>query len=187
MNFNNFTKEIIGPTLTFYGFILKNVIDGVLEFEQEKLIIFISYDYKVSFEVDVTFTFKKNSQSYNYSEIKEYFYNSKINFATQITNNTNLILWLEELQNFLKEHLNNLLMNDIMVCYELEKKRKKNIYNYELNRSNRFLIENVEKYWIEKDYVGLITFIEKYNMNFEENIRRKYEYSKKMIAKNKLF
>jgi hypothetical protein len=83
--------------------------------------ISISYDFSRSFEVDINFNFKSNNESYTLSELKEYFNKEKNQFiATQILNDDKLKTWVQEVKVFLENNLNELIKNNIKICFELD-------------------------------------------------------------------
>lgn len=182
MNFNKLVKSIVEPTLLFFGFTIKQDIKGVVEYDHSYFVIILSYDYNSSYEVDVTLLFKGSGLFYGYSELEEYFYNSKSNLsATQIKDNNCLIKWLEEINKFLKDNLNSIIDNHKEIQIGLERIRQHQIDNYENERNNRLLNEGVEKYWTVKDYSGLVKFLKSYKREFDGSIKKKYEFALKMI------
>lgn len=83
--------------------------------------ISISYDFSRSFEVDINFNFKSNNESYTLSELKEYFNKEKNQFiATQILNDDKLKTWVQEVKVFLENNLDELIKNNIKICFELD-------------------------------------------------------------------
>lgn len=145
-------------------------------------IIIFSYDYRSSYEIDVTLLFKESGLFYGYNELKEYFYNSKSNLSsTQIKDEDALIKWLEEVYKFLKDNLNSIVDNHKEVQIGLEIISQYQIDNYESERNNRLLNEGVEKYWTVKDYSGLVKFLKSYKGELGGSVKKKYEFALKMI------
>ncbi len=181
MNFNNLVKLIVEPILILFGFKLKLEIKGILEYDHNYLTITISYDYTSSYEVDVTVLFKESGFFYGYADLKEYFYNSKFNpSTTQIKDENTLVKWLEGVNNFLKDNLNSIIDNYKEIQIGLERIRQRQIDTYESERDNRLLSEGVEKYWMAKDYSGLVNFLKTKGV-LVGSVKRKYEFALKMI------
>lgn len=183
MDFNKLVKSIVEPILLFFGFTIKQDVKGIVEYEHSHFIITLSYDYSSSYEVDVTLLFKESGLLYGYNELKEYFYNSKSNLsATQIKEKDALVKWLDVVGIFLKENLNCIINDYKEVQIGLEKIRQRQIDNYESERNSRILNEGVEKYWVTKEYSGLVRFLKSYNGELDGSIKKKYEYALKMIS-----
>lgn len=181
MDFNKLVKSIVEPVLLFFGFTIKQDIKGIVEYDYNIFVITLSYDYSSSYEVDVTLLFKESGLFYGYNELKQYFYNSKPNLsATQIKDKNTLIKWLEEVNNFLKENLSSIIDNYKEVQIGLERIRQHQINNYESERNNRLLNEGVERYWMAKDYSGLVNFL-KSKGELAGSVKKKYEFALKMI------
>jgi hypothetical protein len=184
MNFNELAKSVLEPTLLHFDFTLKREIRGLLEYDHKILKISISYDYSLSYELDVTFSFKTTGIFYGYNDMRELFYNQKSSLiATQIKDEDILTNWLADIQSFLKKYLPDLINNHEKICSKLEAIRKQQIDNYEKNRNESILKKEVEKYWASKDYYGLVNYLKGYHGEFEGSIKKKYEYALKMIEK----
>lgn len=181
MNFNKLVKSIVEPILLLFEFSIKEDIKGIVEYDYSVFAITLSYDYSSSYEVDMTLLFKESGLFYGYNELKQYFYNSKYNLsATQIKDENTLIKWLEEVQKFLKDNLSTIIDNCKEVQIGLERIRQHQIDNYERQRNNRLLNESVEKYWMTKDYSGLVNLL-KNKGELVGSVKKKYEFALKMI------
>ncbi|GAA4439045.1 hypothetical protein GCM10023091_20680 [Ravibacter arvi] len=181
MSFNNLVTSIVEPILVLFGFKLKQDINGILEYDHNYLTITISYDYNSSYEGDVTVLFKESGLFYGYADLKQYFYDNKSNFsATQIINENSMIKWLEGVDKFFKDNLNNIIQNHKVIQTELERIRQHQIDNYESERNKRLLNEGVKKYWMVKDYSGLVNFL-KNKGKLVGSVKKKYEFALKMI------
>lgn len=182
MNFNAFIKDLISPYLITTGFQLKSEIEGLLEYESGILKIRFSYDFRVSYEVDVAFKFKADENFYTYSEIKELLFNEKNRFiATQIVKDEVLKLWVEEVYEFLKENLLNIQNKHDEICLEFANLRLRNTNEYATKITNKFFNETVEALWRAKNYIKLIDFLKKNEDKIIGSIEKKYHYALKMI------
>ncbi len=182
MDFNKLVKLIIEPVLLFFGFKIKQDIKGIVEYDNNIFVITLSYDYSSSYEVDVTLLFKESGLFYGYNELRQYFSNSKSNTsATQIKDENSMIKWLEGVDEFFRDNLNNIIQNHKEIQTGLERIRQHQINIYESERNNKLLNEGVEKYWVTKDYSGLVKFLKSYNVELEGSTKKKYEYALKMI------
>lgn len=181
MEFNKLVKSVVEPVLLFFGFTIKQDIKGIVEYDDGIFVIILSYDYSSSYEVDVTLLFKESGLFYGYSELKQYFYNNKSSLsATQIKDENTLRKWLEEVDKFLKDNLNSIIDNHKEVQIGLERIRQHQIGNYESERNNRLLNEGVEKYWMAKDYSGLVKFLQNKG-ELVGSVKKKYEFALKRI------
>jgi len=186
MDFNNLVRSIVEPVLLFFGFKIKQELKGIAEYDLNNLAITISYDLMSSYEVDVTLLFKESGLFYGYSELKEYFYNIEPHLsAVQIKDENTLIEWLQDVKEFLKENLNEIIDDQKDVQKGLERIRQNMINSYESKKNSRLLSESVEKYWAVKDYQGLVKFLKSYNGELGRAIKKKYEYALKMIDEKK--
>ena len=182
MNFNKLVKSIVEPVLVFRGFTFKQDIKGIVEYEHSHFQITLSYDYEVSYEINLTLLFRGSGLFYEYNELKAYFLDNKCNLSpNQIKDENTLIKWLEGVSVFLKENLNCIIDKHKEVQVELEKIRQRQIINYEEARNSILLSEGIEKCWRVKDYSGLTKFLKNYNGELEGSIKKKYEYALKMI------
>jgi len=145
--------------------------------------ISISYDFSRSFEVDINFNFKSNNESYTLSELKEYFNKEKNQFiATQILNDDKLKTWVQEVKVFLENNLDELIKNNIKICFELDGLREQSAIDYNNERETKVFKEEIDKYWNNKNYERLIELVKKYNGNIEGSLKKKYEYVLKKIG-----
>lgn len=76
-------------------------------------------------------------------------------------------------------------MNRIIVDYKeveigLESLRQRQISKYEAERNNRILNECIEKYWMTKNYSGLVNLL-KDKGELLGSVKKKYEFALKMI------
>ena len=182
MEFNKIVTEILNSVLSLFGFAIKKESKGIIEYEHKILSISITYDFNRSFEVDVNFHFKANNEFYTLAELKEYLYQEKNRFiATQISEEDKLKSWVQEVKVFLEKHMDELIKNHVKVCFELDGLRKQNVIDYNNERDERFLREDVDKLWKSKDYVGLVELIENYKGTIDGTIKKKYEYAIKKV------
>ncbi len=182
MNFYNLVTSIVEPILISLGFKLEQNIKGILEYDHNYLTITISYDYNSSYEVDVTVLFKESGLFYGYADLKQYFYDNKSNFsATQIKDENSMIKWLEGVDKFFKDNLNNIIQKNKEIQTGLERIRQYQISIYESERNNKLLNDGVEKYWVTKDYSGLVKFLKNYKGELMGSNKKKYEFALKMI------
>lgn len=185
MNFNKIVKESLESTLNLFEFILIEESNGYLRYEGKLLLITLFYDFKKSYEVDVTFSYK-GSQSYTFSELKEYFFNEKDKLiATQILEENKMKTWLQEVNTFLIGHIDGLTKNHKKISKDLNKLIQKKANDYEIEQKTKHLKQNIDKYWRDKDYSSLVNFVEKsINKiefeNFSKVYQKKYELAKKM-------
>lgn len=181
MDFNKYVKLIIEPVLLSFGFTIKQDIKGIVKYDYSILQIILSYDYNSSYEVEVTLLFKQSGAFYGYNELRQYFGNGRFNLsAIQIKDENAMIKWLEEVVNFLKDNLRNIIDNWEKVQIGMERIRRCQINDYESERNNRLLNEGVEKYWVAKDYRGLVDFL-KNKEGLAGSVKKKYEFALKMI------
>jgi hypothetical protein len=182
MNFNKIVKNILGSTFSMFGFFLKKEYKGLVEYEHKDkvLMISISYDFSRSFEVDLNFYFKANNTSYNLSELKEYFNKNKNQFiAIQILNDAKLKVWIQEVKVFLEKHIDELVKNNIKICFELNGLREHNVIDYNNDREAKIFKKDIDKYWNDKNYVRLIECVNNYKGIIEGSLKKKFEYALK--------
>lgn len=189
MNFNKFVKLLLSDFLAAFDFMLKDEVEGLIEYENKLLIISFSYDFRVSFEVDMIFTFKSTCDFYTYSEIKQCLYREENTYvATQIIKDDQLNLWVEKTYVFLQENLRYIINNHVKIGNELRDVRTKNVDRYSSEVNEKIFIYNFEKFWRDKDYSKLVEIFEKYRGKISESTKKKYEYafknaSQKLIPK----
>jgi hypothetical protein len=183
MDFNKLIKSVIEPLLCSLKFTVKEDINGILEYENADLIITMSYDYNASYEVDMTWLFKRSGLFYGYNELKKYFYGGNGDYlAIQIKEEDVLIKWLKEASGFLKEHLSKVIYDSEEVKTGLEQISQRRIDDYERAQNSRLLNTGVEQYWTNKDYSGLVKFLKSYHGVLEGSVKKKYDYALKMIG-----
>lgn len=185
MEFNKLVKAIVEPTLYSFSFFPKEEVDGLLTYANDTMIISLSYDYNRSFEVDVTFTLKSNGKSFSYSLVKAYFVREVFNLiATQLTNTHELRNWLEGVEIFLRKNLGAMVALNEEVCDQLEKVQNRLAQDFEKEKQGRIIRERVDEYWGERDYYGLVEFLKSSSGEYEDSIKKKYEYALKMLQKD---
>lgn len=181
MNFNKLVKEKIDPFLKNNSFVLKNETEGMFEYEHNVLRIFISYDFRSSFEVDMTIYFRHNDESYSLSDLEELFYKKQDNLiAVQIVNDNVLKLWVEDTSLFLENNLRKIILNHIKISNELNTLRSIKINEQEEKNLEKFLINDVNRFWNAKDYYGLVQYLSKYQNKINGSIKRKFDYALKI-------
>ena len=87
---------------------------------------------------------------------------------------------MQEVNNFLKENLNRIIVDYKEVEIGLESLRQRQISKYEAERNNRILNECIEKYWMTKNYSGLVNLL-KDKGELLGSVKKKYEFALKMI------
>lgn len=180
MDFNSLVKLIVEPVLIQFQFVIKQSLNGIIEYENNDLTITISYDLNLSYEVDLTLLFKENNSFCSYNELREYFYNEKVKpDAVQIREMNTLIKWLEGVNIFLQENLNLIIRNHIEIQIKLNEIQHRRANNYENEKKNQYLDEKVKKYWIAKDYIGLTKFLKTYYGELPKSIKKKYDFALK--------
>ena len=182
MNFRKIVKKILGSVFSLFRFTLQSESKGAVEYEHKVLVISISYDFTRSFEVDVNFHFKANNKSYTLSELREYLDKEKNQFrAIQILDDDKLKIWTQDVKGFLENHLNELIKNHVKICFELDGLREQNVKDYNDDREVKFFKEDVDKFWSDKDYTGLVEFVKKHKGNIDGALKKKYEYALKKV------
>lgn len=178
MHFSKQVKTIVGPLLTSLGFRDKIVSEDTIEFEYRDMLITASYDSQVSYEADFMFTFKSAKSSYSLNELKIVTGEAvNLQFATQITDESIMINWLEYVRSYLNVYLPLIIIDPLSYCKKLEETRSKLIEN-----ENKLRFESkVNQYWIQKDYKAIVKLVESYDGQLKELIKRKYDYSIKKL------
>jgi hypothetical protein len=184
MNFNKIVKEIFSSFFIPLRFTLKSESKGFIEYEHEHkvLVISLTYDYNRSFEVDVNFYLKINNEFYTLVELREYFNKEKNQFrATQIMEDDKLRIWVYEVKSFLDNNLEELIKNRIMISSELDRIRSHNVNDYSDRLEAKFLKNDVDKFWNDKNYVELVECVKKHKGNIDGVLKKKYEYALKKV------
>ena len=184
MSFNEIVKEAVGPILISSGFTVIYETEGSVEYKNNVLSVRFSYDRRRSYEVDIGILFKANGESYTYPDLKEYFYQIKDNYmATQIVHENHLVLWMDGVRHFLEENLQYILEHHLKVCIELAGLRSEKNKQYQKEREERYLENQVESLWRAKDYAGLVKVFEEYRGEIEGSLKMKYQYALKMVKR----
>ncbi len=182
MNFNLAVRNILEPILELHGFTLINESAGAVQYENSNLAITISYDFRASYEVNFTITFKATNEFYTYSEIMQLFNKKQSRYPElQIVKGEILNLWIEELSLFLKENLTQIINNNIEIALNLLTIREKNVKEYSKQLEDRFLREEIDKFWRTKEYARLVELLNKHEGRISGSIMKKYEYALKNI------
>lgn len=178
MNFNQLTKDILGPIFGQHGYTLFNEQKNQLEYIQENIQINISYDEQVSYEVLLTFNFLPRKDNYSLREILHILHPSVSNSpekAVQIQEEVKLINWLKEVQLYLQDLLPAIIANHSHIRGLLDAKRAKDIEQEKIRK----LEYMIHQYWKEKNYEGIISLMAKNDLPVGESIKFKHVYALK--------
>lgn len=180
--FNSNVKKIAGETLVRHGFTLSNEFEGMLDYENEHIVVSFTYDSNHSYEADLTLLFKDDNTFYSYNELQEFFGHKVAHRATQITSEEVMKKWLKSVQEFLYSNLSDIVQYTEKTKLGLKKISNQRVKEYNRDREERYLLSNVEKYWNEKDYAGLVAFLKNYNGEIKGVVEKKYKYALKVIG-----
>ena len=102
-------------------------------------------------------------------------------FAFQAKDELALQVWVNEVKNFLVKNLKVLIKNNSSIFNELKKNSEKKSLEYFNTKEIDFFTKEFNNLWLNKEYVKLIKLSDKNFDKLQGILKKKYEYSMKII------
>ena len=178
MIFNKLIKKDIAPFLKSEDFNLVGESKDYLKFKHKDLVIVFMYNYNPPFEIEMNFQFNNDSNNYNFASLKDYFgYKIRTLYAGQIKEDSSIVKWTGDVNNFLSLHLDDILTRINVISKELSFIRNERIVQQHNLKKEAYVSELINKAWKKKDYMSIVQTIEEYKINLKGSTKKKYEYA----------
>jgi len=163
-------------------------VRGIAKFENENIVLQVSFDSRRSYEMSVLIYNKKPSSKHSWDSCLNLYSIMKLRaprgykYEIQTSNPEFVDEAIKNLSQYTETYASDLLRGDIAGFQEVAAFQKKQSYEYNLKRDLCYARTRLQKTWKDKNYTNIVKILTSIENHLMPSERKKLEYAKKMIS-----